>query len=184
MSTHQPTPAAVQPTNLENLQPTNEVLMPAMSTPLHTDENPNAEALTFSTRFGEVSIRTDRLLNFPHGLFGFRECTQFGLAKLPNVDGSPLLLMQCVNQPAIAFLVADPEALGIALTGEDKLEALAETKLAQGSTQFLTILTLYDAGENYYLTANLKAPVLIDSAAKTGVQFILSNKGYSTQHKV
>ncbi len=179
MPTQAATPAAVQPTN----EPKTETIASAM-TSLHTDENPAAEQLTFTTRFGEVALRADRLLSFPQGLFGFRECTQFGLAKLPNVEGSPLLLMQCVNQPAIAFLVADPEALGMTLTTDDKAEALAETKLATGSTQFLTILTLYDAGENYYLTANLKAPVLIDSAAKTGMQFILSNKSYSTQHKV
>ena len=156
-----------------------------MNRPLHTDANPATEdAMTFTTRFGEVTLRADRLINFPHGLFGFRECTQFGLAKLPNVEGSPLMLMQCVNQPAIAFLVAAPDALGLSLTDADRDEALGETKLGKASTQFMTILTLYDAGENYYLTANLKAPVLIDSAAKTGVQFILSNKGYSTQHKV
>jgi flagellar assembly factor FliW len=148
------------------------------------DDAGHAETLTFTTRFGEVSLRSDRILAFPHGLFGFRECTQFGLAKLPNVEGSPLMLMQCVNQPAIAFLVADPEALGVGYSAADRQEALEETKLSTVSTQMLTILTLYDAGENYYLTANLKAPVLIDSNRKAGVQFILSNKSYSTQHKV
>ena len=156
-----------------------------MNRPLHSDANTTSDdAMTFTTRFGEVTLRADRLIEFPHGLFGFRECTQFGLAKLPNVEGSPLMLMQCVNQPAIAFLVAAPESLGLSLTDTDREEALGETKLGKASTQFMTILTLYDAGENYYLTANLKAPVLIDSAAKTGVQFILSNKSYSTQHKV
>jgi flagellar assembly factor FliW len=158
---------------------------PMMNNTVHGDDAPaSSDALTFATRFGEVQLRADRLLEFPHGLFGFRECTQFGLAKLPNVEQSPLMLMQCINQPAIAFLVADPATLGIELTGGDKTEALEETKLTAASTQFLTILTLYDAGESYYLTANLKAPILIDSAKKTGMQFILSNKAYSTQHKV
>lgn len=180
MTLTQATHAAVQPTT-ETQERSMTTRLPDA---LHSDANPHAEQLTFSTRFGEVTLRADRLLTFSHGLFGFRDCTQFGLAKLPNVEGSPLLLMQCVNQPAIAFLVADPDTLGIGLTEADKAEALAETKLGAGSTQFLTILTLYDAGENYYLTANLKAPVLIDSAARSGVQFILSNKAYSTQHKV
>ncbi len=149
-----------------------------------TDDAAPGDLMNFTTRFGEISVRTDRILDFPHGLFGFRECTQFGLAKLPNVDNSPLLLMQCINQPSIAFLVADPETLGVGYTSADKQEAIEETKLGVVSTQMLTILTLYDAGENYYLTANLKAPVLIDSNRKAGVQFILSNKNYSTQHKV
>jgi len=146
--------------------------------------NLSAETLTFTTRFGEVLLRTDRMINFLHGLFGFRDCTQFGLAKLPNAEDSPLLLMQCINQPAIAFLVGDPAILGVDFSQEDRMEALAETKMNPVNTQFLVIITLYDAGENYYLTANLKAPVLIDTVACTGVQFILNNKNYSTQHKI
>lgn len=141
-------------------------------------------ALNFTTRFGEIELNPERLINFPHGLFGFRECTQFGIAKLPNVENSPLLLMQCVNQPAIAFLVADPASLGVDIQASDRDEALAGTKMSPAQTQFVCILTLYDSGESYYLTANLKAPVLIDSDSRTGVQFILSNKSYSTQHKI
>lgn len=140
--------------------------------------------LTFTTRFGEVQVREDRLLSFPHGLFGFRECTQFGLAKLPQVENTPLLLLQCTNVPAIAFLVADPAQLGLEIKDEDKEEALRETKMDSANTQFLSIITLYDSGDSYYLTANLKAPVLVDSNTRSAVQFILSNKSYSTQHKI
>jgi len=140
--------------------------------------------LTFATRFGEVQVNPERLISFQHGLFGFRDCTEFGLAKLPNVENTPLLLLQCTNQPAIAFLVADPAVLGLEIKPEDRAEALRETKMTEGSTQLMCIITLYDNGDSYYLTANLKAPVLIDSAARTGVQFILSNKSYSTQHKI
>jgi flagellar assembly factor FliW len=140
--------------------------------------------LTFKTRFGEVELREDRLLTFPQGVFGFRECTSFGLARLPNLENSPLLLLQCTNQPSIAFLVADPHLLGAELTAEDKTEALEGTGMDTTNTQFLTILTLYDQGESFYLTANLKAPVLVNSETRTGVQFILSNKSYSTQHKL
>lgn len=156
-----------------------------MSEPMHSDvSQKDGATLTFSTRFGEVQLREDRLLTFPQGLFGFRECTQFGLAKLPNVEGSPLMLLQCVNQPSIAFLVADPSQLGVDIAQSDISEALTETSMSQSETQFLTILTLYDQGDSYYLTANLKAPVLINSASRTGTQFIFSNKSYSTQHKL
>lgn len=150
-------------------------------TPITSDVG---EELTFTTKFGQVSLRADRLIEFPQGLFGFRECTQFGLTKLPNVDESPIMLMQCVNQPTIAFLVADPATLGLAIAEEDRAEALADTQLPAADTQFLSILTLYDNGDSYYLTANLRAPLLIDSASRTGLQHILSNKDYTTQHKI
>ena len=156
-----------------------------MSEPMHSDVSlKDGATLTFQTRFGPIELREDRLLEFPQGLFGFRECTQFGLAKLPSVDNSPLMLLQCVNQPSIAFLVADPAQLGVEIGASDISEALTETRMSQADTQILAILTLYDQGESYYLTANVKAPVLINSTSRTGQQFIFSNKSYSTQHKL
>lgn len=142
------------------------------------------EELTFATRFGEVKLRKDRLIEFPQGLFGFRECTQFGLTRLPNVDESPILLMQCVNAPEVAFLVADPKVLGLKIEDDDANEAVSESKFNKDDTQLLSILTLYDNGDSYYLTANLKAPLLIDSSNRTGMQYILSSKDYTTQHKI
>ncbi len=152
-------------------------------TEMTTDTGAGAE-LHFTTRFGEVKLRKDRLIDFPSGLFGFRECTSFGLSKLPNVEDSPILLMQCVNEPSIAFLVADPTVLGLELKETDREAALSETSYTAEDTQFLTILTLYDNGDSYYLTANLRAPVLVDSAKRTAVQHILTNKDYTTQHKI
>lgn len=140
--------------------------------------------MTFTTRFGEVRLREDRLIDFPQGLFGFRECTQFGLTKLPTVDESPIMLLQCVNVPAIAFLVADPKALGLEIKDTDRAQALEETQLPESETQFLAILTLYDNGDSYYLTANLRAPLLVDSNSRMGRQHILASKTYTTQHKL
>lgn len=142
------------------------------------------EELVFATRFGEVKLRKDRLISFPQGLFGFRECTSFGLTRLPNVDESPILLMQCVNEPSVAFLVADPKVLGLKIETDDEAEAITGTNMPKTDTQFLSILTLYDNGDSYYLTANLKAPLLVDSNQRMGVQYILTNKNYTTQHKI
>lgn len=174
-----------QPTATASQTTTDNQGAAMMSQPMHSDvSHKEGATLTFQTRFGAIELREDRLLDFPQGLFGFRECTQFGLAKLPSVENSPLMLLQCVNQPSIAFLVADPSQLGVEIGASDVSEALSETKMPQADTQFLTILTLYDQGDSYYLTANVKAPVLINSANRTGTQFIFSNKSYSTQHKL
>lgn len=141
-------------------------------------------SLTYDTSFGEIHLREDRLLSFSKGLLGLTGCTVFGLSRLPNVDESPLLLMHCVNDPHITFLVADPKVLGLPLTEEDKKQAIKDVGFNPKDTQFLVILTLYSDGEAGYLTANLRAPVLIDSTSRQGVQYILANKAYNTQHKI
>ena len=145
---------------------------------------PTGKALTYQTRFGEVTLREDRLISFPTGILGFNDCTVFGLSKIPNADESPLLLLQCVNEPEVCFLVADPAVLGLDIKAEDMNNALTESGMDKTNTQFLVILTMYEQENSHYLTANLRAPILIDSVKRTALQHILSNKDYTTQHKI
>ena len=143
-----------------------------------------ARSLTYDTTFGEITLREDRLISFPNGLLGLPWCTVFGLSRMPNVDESPLLLMHCINDPSITFLVAAPDVLGLKIKEEDRKQAIKEAKYNPKETQLLLILTLYSDDEAGYLTANLRAPVLIDSKRRTGLQHVLPNKEYTTQHKI
>ena len=140
--------------------------------------------LHYDTNFGNVALRDDRLISFPHGLLGLGWCTVFGLSRMPESDESPLLLLHCVNDPAITFLCADPDVLGTPLKEEDKKSAIKEVGYNPKDVQFLAILTLYNDGDAGYLTANLRAPVVIDSRKREGRQHVLANKEYSTQQKL
>ena len=152
------------------------------------DTSAQERMLHYKTNFGEIALRDDRLLSFPEGLLGLSWCTVFGLSRMPGTeadDNTPLILMHCVNDPSITFLVADPDALGTPIHEEDRKKAMKEVSFNQKDTQFLVILTLYNDGASAgYLTANLRAPVLIDSATRVGRQHVLNNKEYSTQHKI
>lgn len=145
---------------------------------------PADKALVYQTRFGEVTLRDDRLINFPKGLLGFADCTTFGLSKIPNAEESPIMLLQCVNEPEIGFLVADPKLLGANIEDADIANAMKEAGMSAESTGVLVILTMYDQEDSYYLTANLRAPLLVDSRTREARQHILANKEYTTQHKI
>lgn len=150
-----------------------------------TEQNiPVDKALVYNTRFGEVSIREDRLISFSNGLLGFSGCTTFGLTKLPNTEESPVMLLQCVNDPEIGFLVAEPKSLGLDIKADDLQKAIKEAGMSEQSTQPLVILTMYDQEGSVYLTANLRAPLLIDSRTRQARQHILASKEYTTQHKL
>lgn len=142
------------------------------------------KTLVYATRFGDVKLREDRLITFSNGILGFDACTVFGLSTLPNTEESPFLLLQCVNEPEVGFLVADPNVLGLEISDEDKVQAFKDTGLKSEDTQFLVILTMYDQEDSYYLTANLRAPIMVDSRTRQARQYILSNKKYTTQHKI
>ncbi|MFZ2620324.1 MAG: flagellar assembly protein FliW [Alphaproteobacteria bacterium] len=158
--------------------------MPTAAIPMQDASIDFSRTLVYPTRYGDVHLREDRLMSFADGLFGFSDCTVFGLSKLPNVDSSPIMLLQCVNEPDIGFMVADPTALGLTIKEEDRRAALKETRMPAEDTQFLVILTMYDHGDGYYVTANMRAPLLLDSTKRIGRQHILTNKAYSTQQKI
>lgn len=149
----------------------------------HATHDTNSQ-LAYATSFGEIQLREDRLLSFPKGLLGLPHCTVFGLSRLPGVDESPLMLMHCINDPHITFLVADPSVLGLHIQDKDIEQALKDEGLSAKDTQILTILTLYPDEDAGYLTANLRAPVLVNSSTREGVQHILASKEYTTQHKL
>jgi len=149
-------------------------------------EHPSAEtALVYTTRFGEVTLHEDRLINFPKGILGFTDCTTFGLSRLPNAEESPIMLLQCVNEPEIGFLVADPKIMGLNIQQADLDLAINDMDMDKENTQALVILTLYNKDEgDYYLTGNMRAPVFVDSNKREARQYILANKDYSTQQKI
>lgn len=158
---------------------------------MHTQQQSSAAAdtaadtiLRYPSRFGDVELREDRLIAFDEGILGFGDCTVFGLSRMPDNENSPLMLLQCVNDPKVCFLVADPEMLGLRIAVEHREQARQEAGMSAEDTQFLVILTLYDQGDSYYLTANLKAPILIDSASRKGRQQVLLSSEYTTQHKL
>jgi flagellar assembly factor FliW len=143
-------------------------------------------ALQYTTQFGEVSLREDKLISFAEGILGFADCTVFGLSAMPSEESSPFMLLQCVNDPEVVFLVSDPKILGFEYTAEDKAEALNGTDLDATTTEMLVILRMHkqDDADSCHLTANIKAPILIDSEARTGRQHIMTNAEYTTQQSV
>lgn len=154
-----------------------------------TEAAENAQSkLKFTRHFGgqeiDIYLREDRLISFPLGILAFQDCTVFGLTKLPTEQETPIMLLQCVNEPDLAFMVAAPEQLGLTIAEEDRKRALRETGMRKDDTQFLSILSTHPFGDGMALTANLKAPLLIDSTTRVGRQHILVNSEYTTQHKL
>ena len=68
-----------------------------------TDAVPSAVKLT--TLFGEREFVWDKAIYFPAGLKGFPDHNVFPLARCPGESGNAFLLMQCLTEPDLAFLV-------------------------------------------------------------------------------
>jgi len=130
-----------------------------------------------TTRFGEVEIAEDRVLTFPKGLLGFGDRTRFCLLQ-PNEEAC-FLWLQSVEDPALAFVVTDPSLFvpdySVPIRA-DQMEALGMPGLDDAQV-FVIVNKVGEA-----LTGNLQGPLVVSETSRTGEQFVLSEKRWTTRH--
>ena len=136
---------------------------------------------TLVTRFGEVPLSDDRLIEFPAGLLGFADCRRYVLADLPGREAA-FRLLQSVDEPELAFLVL-PLDLSEGPIGRSDLEQVcSELGLEWRSLVALAIVTLRQEGGEVQVSVNLKAPLLVDSRRQCGRQHVFAGDTYPLRH--
>ncbi len=122
---------------------------------------------------GIVQIDQAQIVQFPEGLLGFPEYTEFAL--LDDSDESPFKWLQSTTDAALAFVVIQPElflANYRAEPGEADLKALGVSQVSECLT--LLIVTI-PHDEPRKMTANLQGPILINGPKRIGRQVISNN---------
>jgi flagellar assembly factor FliW len=125
-----------------------------------------------TTRFGQVKVEQEDLIQFNEGLLGFADLNKFVLLDDPNDD--IFAWLQSCDEPAIAFPVLEPELFSenfkITLARTD-LEALQLQTLA--ATRAFCIITIPD--DPTAMTANMKAPIVINVTTRSARQCVLQD---------
>jgi flagellar assembly factor FliW len=145
----------------------------------------NEEKLVYQTPYGEIELQEDKLVSFTDGLVGFSNCTVFGLASHPAAANSPILILQCVNDPEVNFAVIDNKSLNFEYSSEDMAEILKSSgvKSSDAITMFI-LRTNENANGEKIITANIKAPIVLDASNKVAKQVILNNKDLSVTYEI
>ncbi|WP_247648507.1 flagellar assembly protein FliW [Pseudodesulfovibrio sp. zrk46] len=130
------------------------------------------------TRLGERDISPDGIVYFPRGLIGLEDKREFVLLSV--TEGSPFLLLQCVTDPGLGLLVADPYAF---MDEYDvKLEKMDRKTLKIENIKQLAILVTVTIPQNKpeNTTLNLQGPIVINHKSRIGVQVPQTEAGYPT----
>lgn len=131
------------------------------------------------TRLGEREISPDAIVYFPRGLIGLEDKREFVLLSVKD-DKSPFLLLQCVTDPGLGLLVADPYAF---LEKYDvKLENPDRKTLKIENIKQLAILVTVTIPQNKpeNTTLNLQGPIVINTQSRIGLQVPQTDAGYPT----
>jgi len=135
-----------------------------------------------TSRFGTITVEEDQIFRLPEGIIGFPEWTRYLLVN--HREGSPYLWLQSVENQDLAFVLMDPLDLvadyDIDLSPEDsdllQLDQPVEIKA-------LVVVNI-SRQQPPEITANLLAPVVINSGKKIAKQVILYQSDYSVRHPV
>lgn len=134
-----------------------------------------------TTRFGELEVNPNDIITFSEGLLGFENLKKYFVVD-PG-DSTLILWLQSTEDEKIAFPIIEPKIfkpdyiaklLPADLNGLE-LESLQSAKL-------YSILTI--PGNVTEMSANLKAPVVINSAKKVGKQIVLQDSKLTVKHEM
>ncbi len=134
-----------------------------------------------SSRLKSFELHEDDIIHFPSGLYGFDNEKRFGLLPLSQKMESPLEWMHSLEIPDLAFVVTDPflyvPDYRLTLTEEEKKKILLNFN---DDFKVRVIVTIPE--EVTDMTANLVAPIVINTHEMIAKQFVLTRPEYTTRH--
>lgn len=126
-------------------------------------------------QFGVLQVREDQIITFPEGLPGFPGQRRFVLVDLQ--EGSPLKFLQSVDDPNLAFLVAEPLTFFPGYRVLVQPEDLASIAL-EAPERGIVVTIVSVSGDFRRATVNLRAPVVINPETALARQVILEGEDY------
>lgn len=136
-----------------------------------------------SPRFGALEVEPSKIIEFPRGLPGFEDLKRFTLLH-PDEQANALpsyFILQSVDDPAVAFHIADPARLGfnyeIALSDADA----AMIRLTDPAAAAVVVMLVKEGSDS--VRANLNAPLVLNLDARLGVQHVFARLNYEVTLK-
>ncbi len=134
-----------------------------------------------TTRFGSISVGENDIVTFPEGMLGFSKIHQYVVVE--RGDDSLFLWLQAVKKPSVAFPLLEPQIFErnykVELEDEDRklleLDTLVHAKV-------FAIITI--PSDPTKMTANLKAPIVINLKTRLAKQVILHDADYPIRKSI
>jgi flagellar assembly factor FliW len=143
---------------------------------MSNESDEKQELLTFaSTRFGELQVPAESVIEFPSGVIGFPHTTKYVMLEHKH----PFSWLHSIEDPNLAFVVVDGFEFGQQFDvkppfGDKDTDIKDDDEYA-----ILIIVTV--RSDPRLTTANLKAPIFVNMRNRRGVQVIFDDPRYSTR---
>ena len=129
-----------------------------------------------STRFGDMEVPAESVINLPSGLIGFPTANNFILVE----HKAPFSWFHSCDDPNLAFVVIDGAEFGQHYNWKPPLNDRECEFKEEDEFAILIIVTV--RSDPKLTTINLKAPIFVNIKNRKGVQVIFDDARYSTRH--
>ncbi|MBY0063697.1 MULTISPECIES: flagellar assembly protein FliW [Priestia] len=130
---------------------------------------------------GDIEIDNQQTLTFNQGIPGFLDETEFVILPLPEAEAFQVL--QSIQTKELAFIITDPFQFFLDYDFQLEPQEIEKLQLQQAEDAAVyVLLTMSDSMEK--ITANLQAPVIINTKQQLAKQVILMNTAYETKHRL
>ncbi len=134
-----------------------------------------------TTRFGEITLKSEQVVHMPHGMLGFPDSQRFVIIQ--NKADSPFFWYQSLDDPDLAFVITNPYNFVPEYNPQIK-EGLSDMAWQTHEKEFLRELEVYvvvniPRGAPEKITGNFMGPLVVNPLCRQAVQVVLSEGGYS-----
>jgi flagellar assembly factor FliW len=134
-----------------------------------------------TTRFGELDVDKKDIVTFKEGLLGFEQLKKFFIVD-PG-DQTLILWCQSAEDPATAFPIIEPKIFQPHYSVKLLPAEMASLELESlNSASVYTILTIPEVVTD--MSANLKAPIVINNQTKQARQIVLQDSKLEVRFKM
>ena len=136
----------------------------------------------YTSRFGEIEVDEAKIVHFKDGIPAFEDEHEFII--LPYEEESPYYFMQSLKSPDLAFLLTIPFLFFNDYSFEIDDETIKELDIKNQEDVFYYSMITIPNGSVRYMTANLLAPIVVNSENMKAKQVVLEKSQYTTKHRL
>lgn len=133
-------------------------------------------------RFGAIEYTQDDVVTFRDGMIGMPNCRHFLI--LQHKEGSPFRWLQCLDEPAIAFLVVEPQHYAPEYRPAVHESALAAIELLEETPNLVYTVVTIPKGKPEEMTLNLAGPIVINAVNRLAKQVVLEDPRWPLKYPV
>ncbi|MDR2547559.1 MAG: flagellar assembly protein FliW [Lachnospiraceae bacterium] len=133
--------------------------------------------------FGEIEVDNDKIIQFPAGIIGFPELTDFALVHDDEKGAGNVHWLQSVQEAGFAMPVMDP-----LIVAPDYNPVVDDDIFAPigslNESEMLLLVTLTVPKDITQMSVNLKGPLVVNAATRKACQVILDDAQYEVKFPI